>query len=95
MMNIFLFPKSKTLTLHWWWRGGDSVLKFTYELSSNTKIPFLDVLVKCNNTFTILRYKKPISKNYCYFNYNDKRLLKYKLMLEKIARAHVVSSSVT
>ena len=44
----------------------NSVLKFTYELNVNQKLPFLDVLVDSSNSqFTTKVYRKPTDMGTC------------------------------
>lgn len=45
----------------------NSVLKFTYELNTTNKIPFLEILMNTNNNkFTISPYKKTYQHKFMY-----------------------------
>ena len=61
-----------------------TVLKFTYEINLNNKLPFLDVLLNNNNNImktTI--YKKETNKNQC-LNYNSESDTSTRLMQKKL-----------
>lgn len=72
----------------------NSVLKFTYEISNNNKMPFLDVLVKnLNDTFETTVYVKSTSAGTC-INAESECPERYKVSAVKsfIRRAHKVCS---
>ena len=48
----------------------NSVHNFTYELNTNNKIPFLDVLIDTNISITFTN-KKPASTNSCTLTYKN------------------------
>ena len=58
----------------------NSVLKFTYELNMNYKIPFLDA----NNNFNTCEYKKHTSNKLCILNYKSECQHWYKIASKKI-----------
>ena len=73
----------------------NSVLKFTYEMNNNFKIPFLDILIdNSNNTFKTVVYRKPTDHGQC-LNYNSHCPLKYKrsVITNYLHRAFKVSNT--
>ena len=73
----------------------NSKLKFTYELSVNNKLPFLDVLVEpCNNEFNTKVYHKPTDNGNC-LNGDSECAQKYKtsVIMNYLNRAYKVSKT--
>ena len=73
----------------------NSVLKFTFEMNSNFKIPFLDILIdNSDNTFKTVVYRKPTDHGQC-LNYNSNCPTKYKksVITNYLHRAFKVSST--
>ena len=72
-----------------------SVLKFTYELDTNKKLPFLDVLVEStNDNFKSTVYHKPSNPGYC-LNADSECVERYKDSVIKsyLRRAYRVSQN--
>ena len=72
------------------------VLKFKYELNTDNKIPFLDVLIDSNNDkITTSPYVKPTSLNSCLLNYKSECPYRYKKAVIKnlLNRAQLISST--
>lgn len=72
-----------------------SVLKFTYEVEINKKIPFLDIMVtRSPESLSTTVYRKPTNSNEC-LNYNSLCPNSYKNSVIRyfLHRAHAVTSS--
>ena len=71
-----------------------SVLKFTYEMPVDNKIPFLDVLVSCQENITTSVYHKPTDMGVC-LHANSECPERYKkaVLTSYLKRAYGVSSS--
>lgn len=73
----------------------NSVLKFTYEMSMNKKLPFLDVMVTSDNgKFSTSVYHKPTSIGSC-LNANSECIMRYKdsVVFSFLNRAYKISQN--